>query len=200
MEMILISAGRGPIECSWVVGKVFEQFSKDAKSNDLSVDLIDSETDSERDCYKSVVCSVDGETADQFINEWVGTIQWVEQSPFRPTHKRKNWFVSFARLKSFTETELSKNEIRFETMRSSGAGGQHVNKTESAVRAIHIPTGISVVVRTQRSQFQNKSSAVTLLMNRVADLNSQNRSTLDRDNWQNHNELIRGNPVKLFRG
>jgi len=198
--MILISAGRGPIECSWVVGKVLDRFCHEAKSQNILVELIDSEMDGYRDCYKSVVCSVSGESTDLFLNEWVGTIQWTEQSPFRPTHKRKNWFVSLARLKSFSETELSKDEIRFETMRSSGAGGQHVNKTESAVRTIHVPTGISVVVRTQRSQFQNKSAAVTLLMNRVADLNSQNRADLDRDNWQNHNELIRGNPVKVFRG
>lgn len=83
-------------------------------------------------------------------------------------------------------------------MRSSGAGGQHVNKTESGVRVIHIPSKTVVVITNQRSQHQNKSVALAVLMCKLQESKLQKQKLLEKKHWQNHNELIRGNPVKKF--
>lgn len=91
----------------------------------------------------------------------VGTILWVCQSPLRPQHRRKNWYLDVT---LFAEPARDfSSEVRLETMRSSGPGGQHANKTETAVRATHIATGLSVKIGGSRSQSANKAAALALL-------------------------------------
>ena len=91
------------------------------------------------------------------------------------------------------------DEIEYETLRASGPGGQHVNKTESAVRATHIPTGISVLASDRRSQQQNKKLARERLLMKVAMLRQSNCEKRDYNNWNNHNMVQRGNPIKVFK-
>jgi len=100
----------------------------------------------------------------------------------------------------FKDDSFSVRDVRIETMRASGAGGQHVNKTESCVRAVHIPTMTSVVIANQRSQLRNKAVALVVLMNKVEENKNVERNQRERENWQNHNELIRGNPVRKYTG
>jgi peptide chain release factor len=200
MELIQISAGRGPVECSLVVWKVYEKLIETARAQSLSVTLIDKEPDREKDTYKSITISISGENESHFCSEWVGTVQWTVQSPFRPHHKRKNWFVSVNVIPVFKEETFSLNDVRIETLRSSGAGGQHVNKTESGVRAIHLPTNTVVLITNERSQYQNKMIALSLLAHKIQERNFEKKENLEKQVWQIHNELIRGNPVRKFKG
>jgi peptide chain release factor len=100
----------------------------------------------------------------------------------------------------FKEETFSLNDVRIETLRSSGAGGQHVNKTESGVRAIHLPTNTVVLITNERSQYQNKMIALSLLAHKIQERNFEKKENLEKQVWQIHNELIRGNPVRKFKG
>jgi peptide chain release factor len=198
MELIQFSAGRGPIECSWAVWEIYTRFCADAVKQGLEPATVEMEPDRSGNTYKSIIVSLTGESAAAFCREWTGTVQFTAQSPFRPEHRRKNWFIAVNRIPLIDKEVFSAQDIRFETMRSSGAGGQHVNKTESCVRATHIPTNTVVVIGAHRSQHQNKALAVAILMNRLKDAERRKSQLLEKQTWQNHNELIRGNPVKKF--
>ena len=91
-------------------------------------------------------------------------------------------------------------DIRFETTRSSGPGGQHVNKTESAVRATHVATGISVKVQTERSQHANKRLAVLLIAHRLASHEQAQHAAQRARRRQFHHEVERGSPKRVFKG
>lgn len=198
MELIQFSAGRGPIECSWAVWEIYTRFCECAIKHGIDITTIEMEADSSRNTYKSIIVSLTGDSASSFSTEWVGTVQFTAQSPFRPEHRRKNWFISVNRIPLVDKEVFSAQDIRFETMRSSGAGGQHVNKTESCVRATHIPTNTVVVIGAHRSQHQNKALAIAILMDRLRDAELRKYQQQEKQTWQNHNELIRGNSVKKF--
>lgn len=199
MELMQITAGRGPIECSWVVPLVSKKIISEAKKLGIETSIVYQEEDYEKKTYKSMLLSVTGKETEKFIESWVGSIQWIAKSPFRPHHKRKNWFVSVNKLDVITSKTYDEKDIKIETMRSSGAGGQHTNKTESGVRATHIPTKTSVMITAERNQHRNKSIAIAILMSRLEEQNQKRMKVNEKDNWQNHNELIRGNPIKVFR-
>jgi len=97
-------------------------------------------------------------------------------------------------------TRWSVHEVCFETMRTSGPGGQHVNKTESAVRATHLPTGLSVVAREERSQHQNKRLALAKLAQLLRERDRAAGKRAQHELWNQHNLLECGNPVRTFVG
>jgi peptide chain release factor len=118
----------------------------------------------------SAVIVVSGASAlSAFAAGWRGTVQWVEQSPFRPEHKRKNWFVGVETLEPVADTFFDVRDVRWETMRASGPGGQHVNRTESAVRVTHIPTGIQAGAMEEPSQHRNRKLALARLARKIED-------------------------------
>lgn len=198
MKLIQISAGRGPIECSWVVWRVFEKISDEAQKKAIAITIVEKESDTEKDTYKLIIVSLNGENVIEFCSQWIGTIQWTVQSPFRPHHKRKNWFVSVNEIPTYQEESFSLMDVKIETLRSSGAGGQHVNKTESGVRVHHLPSKTSVLITSERSQHQNKSIALAVLFHKLKDRNMQKQELIEKKIWHNHNELIRGNPIRRF--
>ncbi len=123
--------------------------------------MLETETGRYSDTLRSALVSLDGDNAWALSESWCGTIQWICPSPYRPHHGRKNWFLGIGR---FTADEKEQSDaIRYETLRSSGPGGQHVNKTDSAVRATHLASGISVKVQSERSQHANKRLARLLI-------------------------------------
>jgi peptide chain release factor len=128
---------------------------------------------------------------------------WICQSPFLPDkkgpkRKRKNWFFS-GQMFEVNDTQLDKG-VTFQACRASGAGGQHVNTTDSAVRATHTETGISVRVESERSQHANKRLARALLFQKLEALKLEQMTQQEQARWQQHWEVERGNPVRTFKG
>lgn len=199
-KIIIISAGRGPAECCWVVAKVLKEFLKDLKDNGFSAEVIQKTPGLENRTLQSVSVSITiKDQLDDFLTKWIGTIQWVGQSTFRRHHKRKNWFVAIMEIKE-QRFSIDLKDVRMDTMRSGGKGGQHVNKVSTAVRLTHIPTGISVVASDQRSQSQNKKLAHIRLAERLKSWQKEQRSDQQLENWLDKIQIERGNPTRVFKG
>lgn len=194
-----ITSGRGPAECCRVVALVLEKILKQAVAKGVKTEVVERETGPLNRTLLSAVISLQGRDYHALIEDWEGTVQWIAKSPYRIYHKRKNWFVGVQTFTLSESQEATEAEIRYEALRASGPGGQHVNKTESAVRAVHIPTGMSVVASDQRSQWQNKKLATERLLLKLASWSIEQAMIQAQANWSNHNCLQRGNPVKVIQ-
>ena len=199
-KTIQFTAGRGPAECSWVVAKVLKTFIKNSTNAGILYTILHQEKGVENGTVQSVSLQLKGQNLTIFLKDWLGTIQWIGQSTFRKYHKRKNWFIGCFELKELKTVEVFERDIEFQAIRSSGPGGQHVNKVSSAVRAKHIPTGVQVLVSESRSQHQNKKLAINRLKEQLANYNIQQLQENIQDEWENHLNLERGNPVQIFTG
>jgi len=198
---LMITAGQGPDECALAVEGVMNCLMKEAKQLDLKVEVLGTVPGNKSGTCISALLCLHGDDLKDFIVSWQGTIQWICDSPYRPHHKRKNWFVAVEELKPFEEhTLFDKKDLKFDTMRASGPGGQHVNTTDSAVRITHLPTGLTAIAREARSQHMNKQLAMdrlALLFEQKSDLNKSDKL---KEKWKKHVALKRGNPVRIFVG
>lgn len=200
---IQFTAGKGPTECAVACEKVVTKFINDYA--DIKLQVVSVEDDYVAG-FRSIILMVekiDETLADKMKSEWEGTIKYIAQkNSIRPNHKRKNWFVGCNFFEAVKEINVKGVgvDLKWETMRASGPGGQHVNKTESAVRVTHIPTGITVTCDAQRSQIRNKEIALQLLMAKIQALNNTKLEEQKNLIWMNHNTVIRGNEVKTIKG
>jgi peptide chain release factor len=126
----------------------------------------------------------------------------VARSPLRPHHKRKNWFIGVFKLepRAIEPAKLNPADVRFEAFSAGGPGGQHQNKTASAVRVVHTPTRLAVVAREGRSQHRNKAIALKRL-GTLLELNDELAAVADDQQIQSwHSRLERGRPIRTFEG
>lgn len=196
---LLISSGNGPAECQQAVAGVLTVMREEAEQAGIDFDVSGVAT---KHGFKSAVVLLGGAGAGGLAQRWRGTIRWRAKSALRPQHKRANWFVGVFALPrpARMPARLNLRDVAFETFRAGGPGGQHQNTTDSAVRAVHRPSGLSAVAREERSQHRNKALALErlhLLM--AAAVAAQEEAQKAAQNHLHHS-LERGNPVRSFHG
>lgn len=197
---IQISSGKGPDECELAVSLFLRSYQNECSKNQIDTNIIDAVPGKIPGNYKSVLLSLEYKD-NQDMNEIIsGTVLWVCTSPYRPNHKRKNWFINIEVFKNSDKLTFCEKDVRFESMRSSGPGGQNVNKVETAVRAIHLPTGLTVTASEERSQYMNKKLSLSRLSNLIQTKNDEGASSHKRNLWMQHNMLERGNPSRVYEG
>jgi peptide chain release factor len=199
MIWLQITANTGPAECCLAVRKALDVLCAEAGREGVSVSLVEQLAGPVEGTFRSVLLELDGAHARALALRWCGSLLWVCESPYRKLHKRKNWFLSGA---AFAPPQVSSDcgEIRYEATRASGPGGQHVNKTDSAIRATHVATGLSVKVQTERSQHANKRLAGQLLASKLAEL-AQAATQKDKSaRRMQHLQAERGNAARVFVG
>jgi peptide chain release factor len=199
MTWLLLTAGRGPGECQIAVQGLSRALLAEAAEAWIEAEVIGAEAAPHG--LMSALVSLRGDGAEALARSWEGTVQWVCPSPLRPGWGRKNWFIGVSRLApSAPSSALRESDLRVETMRSSGPGGQHVNRTESAVRITHVPTGIVAVAREERSQHRNRSLALARLAAALDGREREAGRAAERERWSRHDALERGNPIRVYVG
>lgn len=271
--MIQISSGQGPAECELAVAKLYTTLKKEYK--DIEILSSHPARSAQAEGFSSILFKTEAD-----LSALEGSVLWICRSPYRPHHRRKNWYVDvsiiperdrvtpflsgkhdiiyrdlsfiqkkekvtglrsskqnnsygntdftqkkeevtglrsskqnnsygnigFIREKDKREGALAdtyhynKEEIRFEKFHCGGKGGQHVNKAETGVRLIHLPTGITVTATEERSQYQNKRTALAKLHAILQEQEVQARQKQVNDAWKEHSQIVRGDPVRTYVG
>ena len=199
-KIIQIRAGKGQVQCCWVVAQVLKLFLDEVKEIGIDYFIIQNIKGEEKGTIQSVIIILNGIELIEFLSTWIGTIQWISTSQFRNNQKQNNWFIQICVLELMQDFVINEKEIVFQTMRSSGPGGQNVNKVNSAVRATHKPTGLSVVSMESRSQYQNKKLAIERLKDKMQEFNLKQIRRLTQDYWKRNLNLEKENPIRVFRG
>ena len=173
--ILKLNAGAGGTEsCDWC-SMLYRMYTRWAERKGFSVEVLDY-LDGDEAGIKSVTFQVNGTNAYGYLKSEKGVHRLVRISPFNAQGKRQTSFVSLDVMPDIEEdvdVEINDDDLRIDTYRSSGAGGQHINKTSSAIRITHIPTGIVVQCQNERSQFQNKDKAMQMLKAKLFILKQQ---------------------------
>ncbi|HEU4776585.1 MAG TPA: peptide chain release factor H [Telluria sp.] len=203
MIWLQITANTGPVECCLAVRKVLERVHAEAQAAGVGVRMVEQVDGPVPGTLLSFLLELDdtasGNADRSLAARWCGSILWVCESPYRKLVRRKNWFVGGSAFVPPDDT-ADCGEIRYEATRASGPGGQHVNKTDSAIRATHVASGLSVKVQSERSQHANKRLAARLVASKLAELASDAAQQGKSERRLRHTQAERGNAARVFVG
>ncbi|MDG4801902.1 peptide chain release factor H [Micromonospora sp. WMMD980] len=200
MTDLFLTAGCGPQECAWALGRLLPRLEADAARRGLRAVRVETVPGERPGTYRSALVRITGTGAEEFAGGWTGTLCWQAASPYRPGHGRKNWYVTARPHRTdVVDTPFHEADVEMVPCRTGGPGGQHRNKASTAVRATHRPPGLTVVVDTERHLHLNRRIAVDLLRRRVAEGDEAARRAGTTARWRIHDELVRGDPVRVER-
>ena len=198
--IVSLNAGAGGTEsCDWA-SMLYRMYTRWANDKGFSVDVIDYHEGDEAG-IKSVTFQVNGENAYGYLKSEKGVHRLVRISPFNAAGKRQTSFVSCDVMPDIEEDidiEVKDEDIRIDTYRSSGAGGQHINKTSSAIRITHFPTGIVVTCQNERSQHMNKDKAMQMLKAKLLLLRQQENAQKEAEIRGEVTDIGWGNQIRSY--
>lgn len=195
-----VNAGAGGTEsCDWAQ-MLLRMYTRWAEQHGYKVSILDmSEGDGAG--IKSATIRVEGDQAYGWLKSEGGVHRLVRISPFDSAARRHTSFASVSVSPVIDETieiEILDKDLRVDTYRSSGAGGQHVNKTDSAVRLTHLPTGVVVACQNERSQHQNRAQAMAMLKARLYDIELKKREAASGAQYDNKSEIGWGHQIRSY--
>ena len=198
--IMTIHAGAGGTEsCDWA-GMLYRMYSRWAERKGFTLQVLDF-LDGDIAGIKAVTFEVNGENAYGYLKSEKGVHRLVRISPFNAAGKRQTSFVScdvMPDIEEDVEVEINDDDLRIDTYRSSGAGGQHINKTSSAIRITHLPTGIVVQCQNERSQHMNKDKAMQMLKAKLYLLKQQENAEKAADIRGDVTEIGWGNQIRSY--
>ncbi len=198
--IVTLHAGAGGTEsCDWT-SMLYRMYSRWANSKGYSLEVLDS-LDGDEAGLKSVTFQVNGENAYGYLKSEKGVHRLVRISPFNAAGKRQTSFASCDVMPDIEEDldiEINDDELRIDTYRSSGAGGQHINKTSSAIRITHLPTGIVVQCQNERSQHMNKDKAMQMLKAKLYMMKQEENAAKQADIRGDVTEIGWGNQIRSY--
>ena len=198
--IIKLNAGAGGTEaCDWC-GMLYRMYSRWVDRKGFTMEVLDY-LDGDEAGIKSVTFQVNGENAYGYLKSEKGVHRLVRISPFNAAGKRQTSFVScdvMPDIKKDLDVEINDDDIRIDTYRSSGAGGQHINKTDSAIRITHIPTGVVVQCQNERSQHKNKDKAMQMLKAKLYMMKQEENAQKSSDIRGDVKDINFGNQIRSY--